>query len=112
MLRSLFAQALPVMSTVAAVLYVKDRKGLPWAIAAGMGAHMATTWLAPKLLNLLDGDAPLPAVPVTVKDGVVEVPPLTSSAEFAEVAPLKVSKAIDVIDKQNNIIRLPSAIGE
>jgi hypothetical protein len=99
------------VSTVAAVFYVKDRKGLPWAIAAGMGAHMATAWVMPKLLNLLDGDAPLPVTPVTVKDGVAEVPPLTSSAQFHETSSSPTGP-VDVIDKQNNIIRLPAAVGE
>lgn len=117
MLRAVLSRALPVASTVVAVLYTKERKGWAWAAAAGLGAHAATEWLTSLVINGLEANQTLPPKPVDVRDEQVVIPEIKEKLEV----PGPSSNALDggetvgklsVIDKHNNVIRLPNAMGE
>jgi uncharacterized membrane protein YeaQ/YmgE (transglycosylase-associated protein family) len=110
MIRSALVRAVPVVGTVAAVIYAKERKGWTWAIPAGIAAHFASSWLVGQLLGALDGLQMMPLKPAEVAGGEVKIPAGTSSSSMAGVA--APAKTTDVIDKNDNVIRLPTAMGE
>jgi hypothetical protein len=110
MIRSALVKAVPVVGTVAAVIYTKERKGWTWAIPAGIAVHFASSWLVGQLLGALDAVQAMPLKPAEVAGGEVKIPAGTSSGSMAGVtAPVKTT---DVIDKNDNVIRLPTAMGE
>ena len=113
MIRSALVRAVPVVGTVAAVIYAKERKGWTWAIPAGIAAHFASSWLVGQLLGALDGLQMMPLKPAEVAGGEVKIPagePAVSPSNVAGVGAL--AKTTDVIDKNDNVIRLPTAMGE
>ena len=113
MIRSALVRAVPVVSTVAAVIYAKERKGWTWAIPAGIAAHFASSWLVGQLLGALDAMQAMPLKPAEVSGGEVKIPagePAVSPSSVAGVGAL--AKTTDVIDKNDNVIRLPTAMGE
>jgi len=119
MIRSAIAQAVPAVSTAAAMLYYQPRKGWKWAIPAGLAAHFVSGWVVTKVLAAFEGMIVLPAQPVTLSNGQVQVPALENPTQFhgtpsspegpPEASP---SKDIEVIDRNDNVIKLPLAMGE
>jgi hypothetical protein len=119
MIRSALAQAVPAVATASAMLYYMPRKGWKWAVPAGLAVHFASSWAVNKLLGALEGLVMLPPQSVKVSNGQVEVPPsLENPAQFhgvhstpSEPAP-SASRTTEVIDQANNVIKLPTAMGE
>ncbi len=119
MIRSALAKAAPVVSTVVAVIYTRERKGWTWAIPAGIAAHFAGSWLAGQILGALDGSQAMPLKSVDVANQEVKVPAGESSVQF-QTSPSSttagvgtaLAKITEVIDKNDNVIRLPTAMGE
>ncbi len=120
MIRSAIAQAVPAVSTAAVMLHYLPRKGWTWAIPAGLAAHFVSGWVVNKVLAALEGIVTMPAQPVTLSNGQVQVPALetptqfhgtpSSSPEAPPVVPS--SKEAEVIDRNDNVIKLPLAMGE
>jgi uncharacterized membrane protein YeaQ/YmgE (transglycosylase-associated protein family) len=113
MIRSALVKAVPVVGTVAAVIYTKERKGWTWAIPVGIAAHFASSWLVGQLLGALDAVQVMPLKPAEVAGGEVKIPASeasTSSSSMADVGAL--AKTTDVIDKNDNVIRLPTTMGK
>lgn len=100
MLRELLGKSGPVAATVAAMLYTQPKKGWAWAVAAGVGAHAASAWLVNTVLGALEQNVALPDKPVEIDKPVAPAEPIP------EVTPS------EVIDKENNVIQLPTAAGE
>jgi hypothetical protein len=75
-----------------------------------------------RVATALEGAVLLPPQSVTVKDGQIEVPPVADPAKFHGIAPqapaeqvsgvVPTSQAIEVWDRNDNVIKLPTAIGE
>lgn len=123
MLRSLLAQAVPVVGTVAAVLYTEKRKGWVWATGAGVVAHCAATWLTRQVLHGMEAVQVLPQAPVEVQNDTVKIPAGKNPVDFANgnngapveppVAPVDAPVGrLEVFDRNNNVIKLPTAMGE
>lgn len=123
MLRSALAKAAPVVGTVAAVIYTRERKGWAWAVPAGVVAHFVINWITGQVLNAVEGAQLLPSKPVALDGQDVKVPDLTAPTQFHDaetVAGLAIeranvpraSKSVEVIDRNDNIIKLPTAMGE
>ena len=118
MIRSALVKAAPVVGTVVAMIYTRERKGWTWAIPAGLAAHFAGSWLAGQILGALDGGQAIPLKSVDVANQEVKVPS-GESAEVLQVTPSSnpaavgaLAKVTEVIDRNDNVIRLPSAMGE
>lgn len=119
MIRSALVKAAPVVSTVAAMIYARERKGWAWAIPAGIAAHFAGSWLAGQILGALDGDQAMPLKSVEVANQEVKVPADSSSAlsqnpaSSSNVAGIgALAKTAELLDRNDNVIKLPSAMGE
>ena len=118
MIRSALAKAVPAVGTIVAVLYTRERKGWAWAVPAGVVAHFATSWITSRLLGAVEGDAQLPAKSVELKDDTV-IPPLETkdASSFSDNAGVNCigqtnQKPVEVFDVANNVIKLPTAMGE
>jgi hypothetical protein len=120
MIRSAIAQAVPAVSTAAVMLYYQPRKGWTWAIPAGLAAHFVSGWAVNKMLAALEGLVTLPVQPVALSNGQVQVPALENPAQFHGTpespfeAPVTAptSKEVEVLDRNDNVIKLPTAMGE
>lgn len=114
MIRSALVKAAPVVSTVAAMIYTRERKGWAWAIPAGIAAHFAGSWLAGQILGALDGNQAMPLKAVDVANQEVKVPAPTSnptiSSNVAGIGAL--AKTTELLDRNDNVIKLPTAMGE
>lgn len=118
MIRSALVKAAPVVGTVVAMIYTRERKGWTWAIPAGIAAHFAGSWLAGQILGALDGSQAMPLKSVDVANQEVKVPAGESPTQF-HTAPSSntagigaLAKITEVIDKNDNVIKLPTAMGE
>lgn len=109
MVRSLLAKSAPTVGTVAAMMLAKQRTGWGWTVAAGLGAHLATSWLVNAVFGALEGQLVLPTKPVGVDDKQV-APPVLAPEESSSAA--EPPGAVEVLDKNNNVIQLPTAMGE
>lgn len=121
MLRSTLAHSAPLVSTIVAVLYTKERKGWAWAAGAGIAAHWASRWLTQQILHGVEARFPLPQAPVELQGDTVQVPEGKNPADFdnggapsevPEVAADGPTGQLQVYDRNNNVIQLPTAMGE
>lgn len=118
MIRSALAKAVPTVGTIVAVLYTRERKGWAWAVPAGVLAHFTSAWVTSKLLGAMEGDSKLPVKPVELTDNTV-VPPLEtndassfSGSQEGVTGLRNPTKPVEIIDVANNVIKLPTAMGE
>jgi uncharacterized membrane protein YeaQ/YmgE (transglycosylase-associated protein family) len=113
MIRSALVKAVPVVGTVAAVIYTKERKGWTWAIPIGIVSHFAGSWLVGQLLGALDAVQAMPLKPAEVAGGEVKIPASEASTNSGNMTGIgALAKTTEVIDRNDNVIRLPTAMGE
>jgi hypothetical protein len=118
MLRSALAKAAPVISTVAAVIYTRERKGWAWAIPVGLAAHFATNWVVGQILQSVEALPTIPKESVVLEGQDVKVPTLENPVQFhgteqvSGIYPVRAPRATEVLDKNDNVIKLPTAMGE
>lgn len=118
MIRSALVKAAPVVSAVAAVIYTRERKGWTWAIPAGIAAHFVGAWLTEQVLGALEGNQAMPLKAVEVAGQEVKVPSGESVTQFhaapssPPASPGPLAKVTELIGKNDNVIRLPTSMGE